>query len=406
LKSRIPTPLAAFWLVYMAGMGVFFPYFSLYLGDPVHGLGLSGTQVGLVVSMIPVAALCCQPLWGQLADRSGHRRGVLITLALGTGVCYAILGRLESFHAVLVGTFALAAFQSSVLPVITSLSLAVVGRERFGLVRLWGTVGFLALVVAFPPWLAGRGGDLSSLFPLAAGLSLTAMVVALTLPRGGEVALRSQRGEVWRLLRHPPVLRLVLLLFAAQLCMQGPIHLFPLYLTARGGDAAVLGKMWVFMLLLEIPLIAFSGQTLRRLGPRGLLTAGLLAEGVRWSTCALSSNLAWIQGVQLLHGVGVAGVLVGGPLYLEHAVPPRLRSTGQTLLAAAGTGAGAIVSTAAAGWLIEHVGPAAPYTVAGVGALALAAVLYGVLPEPSQPDGQREGRSNAPPEIGGFPAET
>ena len=54
------------------------------------------------------------------------------------------------------------------------------------------------------------------------------------------------------------------------------------------------------------------------------------------------------SGVLLYAGVGVAGLLLGGPLYLDAVVPARLRSTGQALLSMVGVAAGGIASNAAA----------------------------------------------------------
>jgi MFS family permease len=138
------------------------------------------------------------------------------------------------------------------------------------------------------------------------------------------------------------------------------------------------------MLLLEIPLIAFSGTALRHLGPRGLIGAGLAAGGLRWLVCGLVHDFRAVYAVQLLHGVTVAGVGVGSALYVEASVPARLRSTGQGLTATAGLGIGSILSNVAAGWVIDHVGVDAPFIVGGSGALLLAMMIPAWLPPPSQ----------------------
>lgn len=388
--------LSAFWYFYLAALGIFFPYYSLYLS---RELRLTGTQVGLVLAAIPLMGLVTQPLWGQLADRTGSRRGVLAGVTAGTALAWGSLVLPRGFAAALLGTAALAVFSTAVLPMAAAVTMAGIrdrGPGGFGWVRMWGTLGFLTLVVVFP-WLLGRPEiaaatdgtpwqGLALMFPSAALLCLTAALIASRLPRGGSLALRSSPGEARRLLGHEPVARLVLVVFAAYAFIMGPIHLFPLYVTARGGDVATIGRMWIFMLLLEAPLIGMSRHTLRWLSPRGLLTAGLVSEGVRWTTCALSTNLGLIHAVQLLHGVGVAGILVGAPLYIEQAVPERLRSTGQALVSIAGPGAGAFLSNVAGGWLFEHVGAGAPYATGGVGALALGGALYRLLPEPRRPE--------------------
>jgi MFS family permease len=87
----------------------------------------------------------------------------------------------------------------------------------------------------------------------------------------------------------------------------------------------------------------------------------------------------------VLHGVTVAGLVIGAPLYVEAAVPERLRSTGQGALAMVGVSAGGISSNLATGWLLEHMGPDAPYVAGGLGGLALGALLPLLLPAPRRP---------------------
>lgn len=389
--------LSLFWLLYMMGLGIFFPYFSLYLQQD---RGLSGSRVGLILAMLPLVGLVAQPMWGYFADRTGSRRKTLAFVTLGMGMCCLLVGSVTGYHQVILATATLAIFSTVVLSMATAVSLAAMAEEgphAFGLVRMWGTVGFLLSVLMFPRFLATWGSQdglpwhhLGWIFPFTFAFALLASLAAARLPDRQALSIRSHPGDVARLLRHPPVLKLLVIVFLAHVCLQGPIHLFPLYVTDRGGEAADVGRMWVFMLLLEIPLIAFCGRTLRGLGARGLLFLGLLAEGIRWTTCALTRDLQVVQWMQLLHGVGVAGVIVGAPLYLEQAVPERLRATGQSVIAAAGYGAGSIVSISLVGWLFEHVDASTPYRLAGAGALLLTALLFVFLPPPSRPREEAE----------------
>lgn len=394
-RDIVSLRLSTFWFLYLMGLGIFFPYYGLYLRQ---NLGLRGTQAGLVLAVIPLVGLLTQPLWGQLADRTGSRRLVLAVVSAGLAVVHGGLGLADNFSAALVGTALLAIFSTAVMPLATAVSLAGLaqdGGQSFGRVRMWGTLGFLVAVVSFPRFLA-RSDDLAlgplswhglgQMFPVISCFGFLAAAMALRLPRSPALSLRSRRGDVRRLLSHPPAIRLLAVVVVAHICLQGPINIFPMFIASRGGDASSISEMWIYMLILEIPLVAFSGQTLRRLGPRGLLLGGLLAEGIRWTSCSLIENLEVIRVAQLLHGVGVAGIIVGAPLYLEQAVPPRLRATGQALISSAGFGAGAIVSITASGWLFEHVGPTAPFAAAGVGLFLLGLLLFRVLPAPYRPE--------------------
>ena len=391
--------MSCVWFFCLGGLGLFFPYFSLYLRE---NAGLSGTQVGVVLAMLPLVGTLAQPLWGQLADRTGARSRVLVLLALGAATGYLTLGWARGFAALVLATLLLALFSTAIVPAAMSVTFALARADRayaFGRMRVWGTVGFLALVVGFPRFLdwfqATRGlapgaagpsePGLDVMFPITAGLFAGAALFALALPRGGEMNLSAPRGDWRRLLRHRPFVRLLAFTLVAYLFLQGPMSIFPIYVRSLGGSLDSVSEMWILMLSLEIPLIAFSGSSLARFGPRGLLAIGAIAGGVRWTACGLISDLSILYPFQILHGIVVAGLVIGGPLYVEASVPERLRSTGQGVLAMVGVSLGSVVSHLGSGYLLEHVGPRAPYLVGGIGSLVLAALVPWLLPPAVRP---------------------
>lgn len=387
---RRAAPLATFWFIFFGGLGVFYPYFTLYLRE--QG-GLSGAQIGVVMATVPLVGIVVQPFWGHLADRSGARSTLVALLTAETAVGFIALAHANSFPAFVLGTAAFACGGTAVLPLSLSVTFAALrglGPHTFGLVRACGTVGYLFTVALYPlllgvfspPRADGTPTGLQSMFYAAAVCSLLAAGLWPWLPRRGEAAVRAPRGHWRELLRSPAVRRLLGFTLGCYMFTHGPMALFPLLVRTHGGDLGTVGKMWVTMLLVEIPLIAFSGAGLRRFGARGLLTAGVLAGGIRWALCAVADDLAALYAVQLLHGVVVAGLMLGAPLYLEMVVPPALRSTAQALLAMIGVGLGGIVSNVAAGWLMDRFGISAPFLIGGLGAIALGAASTLILPVP------------------------
>jgi MFS family permease len=107
---------------------------------------------------------------------------------------------------------------------------------------------------------------------------------------------------------------------------------------------------------------------------------------LRWSGSSFADDLAVATALGLLHGAVVTGLGIGASLYVEEAVPEPLRSTGQALLATVGIGAGGIASNLVAGWLFDHVGSRATYLACGIGALALGALTFAILPTPARPE--------------------
>jgi MFS family permease len=129
--------------------------------------------------------------------------------------------------------------------------------------------------------------------------------------------------------------------------------------------------MWILMLLVEIPLVLFTGSGLKRLGARGLLMVGVSVGGLRWLSCALITDASWLFAVQALHGVTVVGLNLGSPLYLDTVAPEKLRSTAQGILSMVSMGVAGIASNIGAGWLVDRGGTDALYLICGIGSLTL-----------------------------------
>src|SRR4029450_9492981 len=94
-------------------LGIFFPFYSLYLRE---NIGLAGWQVGALLAVPPLVALAAPPAWGGLAHRAGSRARVLGLLALGAAAGYASLALGSGFASLLALTSVLSCFSTPVAP--------------------------------------------------------------------------------------------------------------------------------------------------------------------------------------------------------------------------------------------------------------------------------------------------
>jgi MFS transporter, PPP family, 3-phenylpropionic acid transporter len=387
-------PLTLYWFFYFASLGIFYPYFTLYLRE---NAGLTGTQVGLVLAISPLIGMIAQPLWGQVADRTGARTRLLAFLTLGTALGYLGLGRAEVFLEIVLATSALALVGTAVFPMMTSVSLAILrdaGRHAFGRVRAWGTIGYFLLIIVFPWTLGWHPADgitpvhaetvsqpgLGIMFSLTAALVAIAAIVAFFMPRKGAVAVRAERHDWHELLQNRAFLRFLGFSLVAHFLMHGPMWLFPIFIRSRGGDLDTIRNMWILMLLVEVPLMFLTGSGLKRLGARGLLTIGVTVGGLRWLLSASVADPMIFFAVQALHGVTVVGLNVGSPLYLDLVAPEKLRSTAQGILSMIGSGLAGILSNLTSGWLVDHGGTNLLYLLCGAGSLLLGILSVWILP--------------------------
>lgn len=377
--------LCAHWFLATAAIGIYFPYFALYLRENV---GLPAAQLGIVLAIPPLVGLLAQPAWGQLADRTGARVAVVVALGVGTAAGFAALAHARGLWPTLLATGLLASFLSALLPMSTSVSFAVLRDPlRFGGVRVWGTIGFFIVVVATPPLLhalrgalgveAQRGGPsepgLELAFYAAALLSLLGAGAALGLPRSEALVVHARRGELRALLREPVFLRVLAFNTGIQLFLHGPMTLFPLYVRSRGGSMTDISRMWICMLLLEVPLIFLSGRLFARLGTARVMTFAAVAGGVRWTVCALVPSLGYAYPLQALHAVVVMGLGVGVAMHVEELAPAHLRSSAQAMVTMVGASVGGGLSSVLAGVIVERFGVDALYGAFGVAALVFTA---------------------------------
>ncbi len=387
--------LSTYWFFVMGALGVFFPYFTLFLKENV---GLSGSQVGVVYAIMPLVGMFAQPFWGQIADRSGSRTRLLALLGLGAMLGYAGLILPKTFTWMLCATSLLAVFSTSLIPMVTSVSMAILsgrGLPNFGRVRVWGTVGYLVAVVCMPPllhfvqdsggWTRVENGPsepgLEYIFIVSGVLVAMGSLVAWQLPKKGAVSIKASQNEYLILLRHGPFLRVLGFVFGCFFFIQGPMVIFPIYIRSMGGDMASVSYMWIWMIALEIPLVTYTSKFFKVMGPRLMLAIAALAAGLRWTVCAFAPDLSWVYPVQLLHGIVIVGLLVAAPLYVDCLVPERLRSTGQGLLTMVGPSIGGILSITLSGFLIDHFGVTTPYILGGIGAIGMCCIAPILLPK-------------------------
>jgi MFS transporter, PPP family, 3-phenylpropionic acid transporter len=372
-----------------ASLGVYFPYFSLYLRE---ALGFRGAEVGVLFSVPPLVGFVAQPFWGYIADRTGSRARVLTWLSFGTALGYALLTVPRSFAPTLVAVTLLAIFSSAQIPMAVAVTLDEIGqRVPFGHVRVWGTIGYFLTVMGVPPLvhqLAALHGTTEPeqfhyALALAALLAATASLVARGFPRAPQLErVRMQKGEERLLLGNTAYLRVLVVMTLAYAFLQGPMILFPVYVHSRGGTHATISYMWMYSLGMETVLMFSAAALYKRFGPKLTISFGIVACGVRWLLCGVCYDLFYVFPLQMLHGAMIMSLQVCAPLLVETLVPERLRASSQAGLNMVGSSLGGVLSSMLAGLLLDHAGIDVVMLLGGGAGLLLGLVSPLLLPAP------------------------
>src|SRR5918992_747415 len=169
--------LSAFYFTFFVYGGAYVAYFPLYLAER----GLSALEIAWVLALPPLARTFAPAAWGWLADRSGAHRAIVVFSCAVSAAAFAFLP-FTAHIALLIALMSV--LSAGALPLVEAITLGSLGGQagRYGPIRLWGSVGFIAIVLAGGVWL-----DFQPVAMLPAALALfmlTTLGTALGLPAG------------------------------------------------------------------------------------------------------------------------------------------------------------------------------------------------------------------------------
>jgi PPP family 3-phenylpropionic acid transporter len=355
--------LSAWYFCYFAFVGAFAPYFTLYL----QSLGLTAAAIGTLMSLMLAMRLLAPNIWGWLADHLGRKVMVIRLSALLSAAGFLIFFLVRDFWGLFVAMAIMAFFWSASLPLVEALTLRhLEGRaEQYGRIRLWGSVGFIAAVLATGAWL--DRAPMSSLLWVNLGLLVGIGVCAWLLADAS--ALAQVKAPVS--LKSGLLRREVLALLAACLFMSaahGPFYVFySIHLVDHGYDKAAVGVLWALGVFAEIAVFVCMPRLLRTWTPRGILMASFLLAVVRFLMIGWGAGSVVLMVLaQLMHGATFGAHHAAAVAALTHWFPARQQARVQALYGSVSFGAGGMIGNLASGAAWESLGPSLTFTLGSV----------------------------------------
>jgi len=189
------------------------------------------------------------------------------------------------------------------------LTLEALGAEntRYGLLRLWGSAGFV-----FGALVAGDVFDPRAPYQVPLAIAGT---YALTF--GSSLLLPSRAAPMpalsWAAVKEAvPSMAFLLAVLLSQLGQSAYDVCFTLYSRDLGVSGARVGVLWAVGVAAEITLMWKSSALLARFGDKRMLVVGLLGAAVRWILLSRATGFVWILALQPLHACSFACVWIAG----------------------------------------------------------------------------------------------
>jgi len=362
--------VSALYFCFFAGNGVFLVFINVYY----RSLGLSGTQIGLINTLAPLAGMVGATLWGMLNDRWGKPRRLFLIVVPGAILASLGLALGQSF-----GWLALCAavhqfFGSPLIPLTDSTTLSLLGEQRgsYGKYRVWGTFGF-SLTSAMIGFILARTG-LRSMFIFYACIYLGLLVASRRLPDVSFSMGRAPSRGVGPMLRQRRWVIFAISVFLMWMALNSAIAFLNITLKAMGASEGLIGLSWTMAAAAETPVMLASAYLLRSVGPARLVLIGYLGYVVRMLLYSVMPSPGWAPAINALNAVSYAPFWLGMVAYVAELAPENLKTTAQGLMGSV-MALASMVGALVGGWLFDSVGSGGLFRVMS-GFCLLALVLF------------------------------
>lgn len=365
--------LAGFYFFYFAYLGAFAPFFSIYL----NSVGASAVEIGVLMSLPQLTRIGAPHLWGWLADRGTRRLRVVRLTGVAGSVCFLAVFAGTGFALLFAVLFAMTFFWSAALPLIEATTLSHLGEEmsRYGRIRVWGSVGFIAAVVAVGYALDGFEVGILPWIVLAMMAGMLAF--CWQIPEAATAPHAADQHPIWDVLRRPEVAALITA-GALMAAAHGPYYTFySIHVVNHGYTKAVTGWLWALGVICEIGIFIWMPHLYRAFTLRQILIASFALAVVRFLTIGWGAgSMLLLLLAQTLHAATFGSFHAAAIGMVHRFFRGRHQARGQAIYGSLSYGLGGTLGGFASGYAWEHFGAAATFSFAAACALLGMLILW------------------------------
>lgn len=341
---------------------------SVTIGGHMGHLGFSGKEISYVFGTTAFGSILSPLIAGWIADRFMPAQWfTALSHLVGAALLYVAWQQTE-FWPLWTAMFFYAMLYMPTLALTNTVAFYHMGNsEKFGNIRVWGTLGWIAVqwFLTFylrywevrQPGISHTGDAL-----LIAGICSLAMgLYSLTLPNTPPT--REAKNpyaflEAFKLMVNRNFAVLAIISFIVAIELPFYYNLTFLFLTEKAGGVGLAESTAQFAISLgqvgEVALMLLLWPSLRYLGMRNTIFLGILAWPVRYGIFAIGHPAWLVIAAQTLHGICYSLFFVGGMIAVERLAHRDIRASAQSLILFATNGLGMLVGHFVSGRVHDH----------------------------------------------------
>ena len=367
--------LARFYFIYYFFVGLFTPYWGLYL----QSLHFNAFQIGMLLSLFQFSRIFAPNFWGWLADRTQVRARWIRFTALAGVVGFCGIFSADSFYLILLIMMAMSIFTSSTLPLAESLTLSHLsshkGNSGYSRIRLWGSIGFICAAFSL-----GFIIDLTNINAIVWALLITQALIflfATKIPEKNLPVKKEKKRPIMKVLLDPQVI-CILVGCALMVSSHGLLYNFySIFLKANNYSSLIIGCLWSIGVICEIFIFLLMPKILKKINIKQVILISLAFAVLRFFLIGtFIDNLLIIILAQMMHAATFGSFHVASIHTVEHFFNKDHHARGQSLYNSITYGVGGAIGGIGGGLMIQKVGADLTFTLSALLPLIAFVIIY------------------------------
>lgn len=371
--------LSASYFIYYGILGVFVPYVGVFLDQR----GFSSVDIGYLLAILTITKIFGPQIWATFADRTGRQLGVIrIGIILSFG-CFLLLPFISDFWWLAIALALFSMFWTAILPQMEVLTLNSIHKQisRYSKIRLWGSVGYIVLVMLTAnlmemispevlPWLV---------------LSLLAALLLIFYRIKQPLVNKDQKtgsSPFWASTLNCSFIAFFICALLLQISFAPFYVFFTLYLQNLNYSGMETGIFISLGVLAEILIFMVAGRLIVEYGIKTIFVICLLLTTLRWWVTGYYADIWWVLALmQILHAASFGLTHAASMQFIGHYFTPEQQGRGQALYVGGAFGAGGAIGSLLAGYLWQNgAGAVATFNFAAIAALLATVSVFFIKP--------------------------
>ena len=355
--------LSRFYFFYYFFVGLFVPYWGLYL----QSKSFTAFQIGILLSLFQISRIFAPNFWGWLADHT-NKRARWIRLASFIG-CLGYIGIFwaDSFFLIFLVMMSMSLFTSSTIPLAESLTLSHIASTNgsYSNIRLWGSVGFI--IASF---FLGILIDRYSVTILVWALLFTQLIILLlsfSIPDKKFELIGDTKRSIFNILKKPEVISL-LIGCALMVSSHGLLYNFySIFLKEQGYSSSLIGILWSIGVIFEIFIFILMPKILSKFNLKEVLLISLFLAVIRFFLIGNYVDILWVLILaQILHAATFGSFHVASVELVSVHFNREHHSRGQSIYNSITYGLGGTIGGLGGGLMIDQYGAASTFMLSSI----------------------------------------